>query len=230
MKVAKQAVKYYCDVTGNDWSSFYSNLDQALAEPSPTGELWLIKHLMDEIIKSGLSVNDFKMNKDAVKKEFDEEGRKAAGEFFTPECWCVEGRTYFDKHIPNWRDFTIWDMSCGSGNLLRSTGLSDNSKLYLSSLQQDDIELIKATPEYAGANAFQLDFLMKLDYDCNNTEFLNQLPEGLQRVIRNDEPLIVYANPPYKTGSAKMTDVGNYMTGIGLSKADRKSTRLNSSH
>ena len=42
MKVAKQAVGYYCAVTGNEWSDFFSKLDSALADPNPTGEMWLI--------------------------------------------------------------------------------------------------------------------------------------------------------------------------------------------
>ena len=106
MKVAKQAVLYYSMVTGKPWSDFYSNLDAALeAEETPalSNEFWLIKKLMGTIQKSGLTVNEFKMNKDAVKAAFDDEGRKKAGEFFTPEIWCKEGRTYFDQHIPSWR-------------------------------------------------------------------------------------------------------------------------------
>lgn len=545
MQVAKDAVTYYCNVTGNTWSDFYSKLDQALESNSETGELWLIRRLMDAVVESGMSVNEFKVNKDAVKGIFDEEGRKKAGEFFTPEIFCVEGRKYFDKHIPNWRDYTLWDMSCysmdteiltkrgwvfydnllpddqiytynrhtglgewsgyhnpfkkpyygmmvgmrssgldslvtedhkmlvkvghsadlnlvqaqhlyswddfrytipksaisaevlggrkveffsafwqligryiamgtyldsvdcvafhfpsedhnqyyfirelirvldypyddrqlpngggrdiiidcdmfnsfcarfvgkdmtsmriplkqletcmkysddlfkglafgfysvlsepqifntysesvknqfevlcatlgysttditnqdavdsnlkivhsvlvqyedstvceskdvisipyddfvwdlttnndnhvflvrrnghqffssncGSGNLFRTTGLEDNSKMFLSTLQEDDVELIRNTPEFKGATAFQLDFLNKLDYNIFTTEFLDQLPPQLQDVIRNDKPLIIYANPPYKSGLAKATDVGRYMCEIGLGRA-----------
>lgn len=221
MKVAKQAVLYYSMVTGKPWSDFYSNLDAALeAEETPalSNEFWLIKKLMGTIQKSGLTVNEFKMNKDAVKAAFDDEGRKKAGEFFTPEIWCKEGRTYFDKHIPDWRTYNIWDTSAGAGNLLRTAQVPPNN-LYLSTLQEDDVTLIKNTPEYTGANVFQCDFLEGLDYDTVNTEFLNKLPERLKEIIMNDEPLIIYANPPYKSGAAKSTDVGRYMIDIGLGKA-----------
>lgn len=221
MKVAKEAVQYYCMVTGKDWSDFYSNLDAAISMPESaviSDEFWLIRKLMEKVQSSGMSVNDFKMNKDAVKALFDEEGRKKAGEFFTPEIWCKEGRTYFDKHIPNWREMNMWDMSCGSGNLLRTAGVAPD-KLFLSTLQQDDVMLIKNTPEYAGATAFQCDFLADLDYDTVNTDFLDKLPPRLKEIIVNDEPLIIYANPPYKSGSAKSTDVGRYMIDTGLGKA-----------
>lgn len=221
MKVAKQAVLYYSMITGKAWSDFYSNLDAAMSleDGAPmSDELWLIRKLMGAVEKSGVSINEFKMNKDAVKALFDEEGRKKAGEFFTPEIWCKEGRTYFDKHIPNWRDMNVWDGSCGSGNLMRTAG-HPADKLFLSSLQEDDITLIRNTPEYAGATAFQCDFLADLDYDTVNTEFLDKLPQRLKEIIVNDEPLLIYMNPPYKSGSAKSTDVGRYMIDIGLGKA-----------
>lgn len=219
MKIAKQAVQFYCTITGNVWSDFYSRLDEALTAPENTEDqdLWLIKKLMSTVVKNGMSVNEFKMNKDAVKGVFDESARKKAGEFFTPEVWCKEGRNYIEKHIPNWKEMNVWDASCGSGNLMRTAG-HPVDKLFLSSLQEDDIELIKATPEYVGATAFQLDFLKDLDYDINNTDFLDKLPVRLQEIIRNDEPLIFYMNPPYKSGSAKTTDVGIHMCEIGLNR------------
>jgi len=217
MKVAKEAVRYYSVCTGNEWSEFFNKLDLALTTENPTGELWLIKKLMEKVVSSGMSVNDFKINKDAIKGEFDEEGRKQAGEFFTPEIFCAEGRKYFDKYIPNWHDYNVWDASCGSGNLMRSAR-HPADKLFLSSLQDTDIETIKGTPEYQGVTAFQCDFLADLDYDEYNTDFLNKLPERLQQVIRNDEPLIIYMNPPYKSGSCRNTDVGEYMCEIGLNR------------
>lgn len=114
MKVAKQAVQCYCAVTGNPWTSFYDKLDEALASNAESGELWLIKRLMDTVQANGMSVAEFKMNKDAVKGVFDDEGRRKAGEFFTPELWAAEARKYFDKHIPNWHDMNVWDGSCYS--------------------------------------------------------------------------------------------------------------------
>lgn len=218
MKVAKQAVLYYTMITGNKWSDFYDKLDEALSCDNPTGELFIIKRLMKTIEKSGVSINEFKMNKDAVKALFDNESRKANGEFFTPILWAKELYTYIDKFIPNWReDHYIWENSCGSGNLLRESK-ADMSHVYMSSLQEDDITLVKNTPEFEGVNAFQCDFLEGIDYDEYNTEFLNKLPPRLKEIIVNDEPLLIICNPPYKTGSAKATDVGRYMCDIGMGR------------
>ena len=221
MKVAKVAVGYYTSVTGNPWSDFFSKLDEAMSLPleTQTGEMWLIHALMNTVIKSGLSVHEFKTNKDAIKAAFDEEGRKKAGEFFTPIIWAEEAHKYLDKYIPNWRtEYNVWEMSCGSGNLIRTAHITPEH-LYASTLQQDDIDLINSTPELAGCNAFQCDFLADLDFDSNNTDFLDKLPARLKEIIMNDEPLLIFANPPYKTGSAKATDIGNYMIDIGLGKA-----------
>lgn len=218
MKVAKQAVQYYTMITGNEWSSFYDKLDSALAEENPTGDLFIIKRLMQTIIESGMSVNEFKMNKDAVKALFDEEGRKLAGEFFTPVTWAEEAHKYLTTHIPNWRtDFNVWENSCGSGNLIRTAKITPEH-LFASSLQDDDITLIKNTPELMGCNAFQCDFLADIDYDEYNTDFLDKLPPRLKEIIVNDEPLLIFANPPYKSGSAKGTDVGKYMCEIGMGR------------
>lgn len=218
MKVAKQAVMYYTMITGNDWSEFYNKLDMAMSTENPTGELFIIKRLMETIIESGLSINDFKMNKDAVKAVFDDDSRKKNGEFFTPIIWAKELYRYIDKFIPNWRqDHYIWENSCGSGNLLRESK-AKMTNVYMSSLQDDDITLVKNTPEFEGVNAFQCDFLEGIDYDIYNTEFLDKLPPRLKEIIVNDEPLLIICNPPYKSGSGKATDVGRYMHEIGLGK------------
>ena len=423
MKVAKQAVSYYHDVTGNPWSDFYDKLDTAMSEDLSVqdDEMWLIHSLMNEVIKHGMSLNEFKINKDAVKAVFDEDSRKQNGEFFTPEVWAVEARKYFDQYIPNWHDYNVWETSCydistkvlirrkldfktsgealkylrdlltianvkrddidfitlenindldlstfnfkeylypegytfiarispalleqddeiltrhpetgkvewcgyhnlffkqsdkmikflfgsnvfffkqylrvtpdhqmyvrfssddkyisitaeelserlhdkdcyimlregievkidgaevfdvkrdvwdlttnndshcfcvspvdgvdifcgncGSGNLVRSMG-HNPEKLFMSTLQEDDVRMVQNTPEFAGANVFQCDFLSGIDYDEYNTQFLDKLPERLQQIIKNDEPLIIFSNPPYKTGMASATEVGRYM-------------------
>ena len=216
MKLAKSAVTYYTDVTGNPWSKFYDDLDEAMASDitTQTGDLWLIHSLMNVIIASGLSVNEFKVNKDAVKAAFDEEGRKLAGEFFTPISWAEELHNYMDKYIPNWRNtYNVWEGSCGSGNLIRTAGVVPDH-LFASSLQDDDITLIRNTPELQGCHAFQLDFLSAVDNPNNfMEEFTAKLPEELQRVFKNNEPIVFLMNPPYKTGQANNTEVGRYMNG-----------------
>lgn len=394
MKVAKKAVQYYTTVTGKTYDDFYSNLDLALAQENASGELWLIKELMKVVTKNGISIEEFKANKDAIRGTVDADKRKQEGEFYTPLLWCEEGRKYFDKHIPDWHNYTVWDASCytmdtelltergwvsydtlkdtdkvfalnpetletefvgfgkrfkkkadkfleielqretsfcgysytdkislkvtldhkmfakingelkflcaeefyhavrgsfyvpqggkaytveipvytkdyehyndeevvrfvpvsldscklindeeqdvwditldkhhvflvrrdgavcfcgncGTGNLMRTSGHSGD-KLFLSTLRKEDADAVQKT--FPSATVFPLNFLDKLDYDDANLEFFSQLPPRLQEVIRNDEPLIFYMNPPYKAGSARDTDVGRHMCDIGLGK------------
>lgn len=397
MKIAKQAVSFYCIRTGKEWYEFFNNLDRAVATPyeEADDEIWTIKKALEIVLKT-MTLQELKANKDEVKSEFDIEGRKNAGEFFTPLVWCREARKYFDKYITNWSEYKVWDMSCYSMRtkiLIKRTGIKTSiseivkstamytigwvsydelrdtdkvwgycketgqfdwvgfknrftkradvlyhfstskckvaevtadhkivayldgkmtelsakelyeilitkeyklagakvdkveileptksgakrveldckhcntekynsmvwdltmdkwhyfvtrthggspvilsncgtgnlmlesehprEKIYLSTLQDTDVETVSNMKEYEGANVFQLDFLSELDYDSVNTEFLNKLPEGLQSAIRNNEKLIFFANPPYKSGMAKATEVGRYMSSIGLSQ------------
>lgn len=397
MKIAKQAVSFYCIRTGKEWYEFFDNLDKAVATSyeDADDEIWTIKKALEVVLKT-MTLQELKANKDEVKSEFDLEGRKNAGEFFTPLVWCAEARKYFDKYVKDWHDYKVWDMSCysmdteilvkrsGCGytdmKLEKSTSLysigwvtfknlrvtdkvygyntdtgevdwvsfknpftkhADNiitfrgkdfkskvtkdhrmlayidgelntditagelyniiktkqyklkgvsvktvellvptergtrklkldfslcamstynnevwdltmdkwhmfvtrcgntpvilsncgtgnlmlesehprDKIYLSTLQDTDVETVRNMKEYEGAHVFQLDFLSGLDYDTVNTDFLDKLPEDLSNAIRNNEKIIFFANPPYKSGMAKATEVGRYMSSIGLNKS-----------
>ena len=139
MKLAKLAVAYYVETTGNEWSKFYDNLDTAMNGKieEQSGELWLIHSLMNVVIKNGTSIEEFKMNKDAVKALFDEEGRKKNGEFFTPVVWAEELHRYMDTHIPNWRtEMNVWENSCYS---IDTQLLTKRGWLYFDELKDDDM-------------------------------------------------------------------------------------------
>ena len=212
--ITEQAIRYYVRATGNSWHKFFDDIDEALSGKleEQDGALWYTHILLDTMKNNGVDINELKINKDAVKAYFDDEGRKSNGEFFTPEIWCKEGRTYFDKYIPNWRtDYNIWDICAGSGNLLRTAEVEDRSKLFLSTLQKDDVNLIKSTDEFLDSTVFEMDFLNTIALSNVDENFLHSLPERLQEIILNDEPLIIYANPPYKSGKAKATELGRYM-------------------
>lgn len=117
MKVAKELVQYYVQTTGKSYDDFYNTVDTALAlQPEQfytvSYDVWLVRQLMDMIQASGITLLEFKANKDTVRGTMDSDKRKQEGEFYTPEIWCAEGRKYFDKHIPNWHEYNVWDASC----------------------------------------------------------------------------------------------------------------------
>lgn len=117
MKVAKELVQYYVQTTGKSYDDFYNTVDTALAlQPEQlytvAYDVWLVRQLMDMILKSGVTLLEFRANKDTIRGTMDSDKRKQEGEFYTPEIWCSEGRKYFDKHIPNWQEYNVWDASC----------------------------------------------------------------------------------------------------------------------
>ena len=54
MGIAKQAVAYYCMKTGKEWSTFFDRIDEAMSisYEDADDEIWLIKKLLELIIKS----------------------------------------------------------------------------------------------------------------------------------------------------------------------------------
>ena len=218
--ITEQAIQYYVRVTGNTWSKFFDELDSATLDSleNQTGSMWYTHMLLNTLNSNGVDINDLKINKDTIKALFDEEGRKSNGEFFTPEKWCKEGRKYFDKYIPNWREeYYIWDICAGTGNLVRTCESNDRSRIFLSTLQEDDVALMKSTNDFENCNIFQFDFLNYISISNIDEDFLHNLPEGLQDVILNNKPLIIYANPPYRAGKNSATEIGRYM---GITKND----------
>ena len=213
--IIEQSFKYYVRVTGNDWHKFYDDLDEAMKGDinTQTGDIWLIHALANNLIANNIELEELKYNKDTIKSFFDNDGRKSNGEFFTPEIWAKEGRTYFEQFIPNWKeDYYIWDICAGTGNLLKTVESNDRSRLFLSTLQDSDVITMKDTDAFKDAIVFQYDFLSHLLLEELDDSFINELPEKLRDVILNDKPLIIYANPPYRAGKNKATEVGRFMS------------------
>lgn len=212
MRIIKEMVKDYVKITGNKWTDFYAKLDEAMLVDthSEGSDLWVIQREVKALGAKGINLSMIKGCKDSVKSEFDSEDRVKNGEYFTPEVWCVEGRKYLKKHIPEWGKIPLWDASCGSGNLMRSSDYP-RELMYMSTLQESDITTIKNSSEYQGATVFLSDFVNGIDYDEGNTEFLDSLPVGLQDAIKEDKPLVFYMNPPYKIINSKDNELGLFM-------------------
>lgn len=144
--------------------------------------------------------------------------RKADGEYFTPEPLASYGRNVLKEYI-DFKDYYIWDVSCGTGNLFRSETEYDPKKVFLSTLNEADIDLIRDTGFYPDeVNMFACDFLSSVDYDSNNTPFLDTLPEELQTAIRNNEKILFYFNPPFKS-SPPENAVSRWMKELGMGRA-----------
>jgi hypothetical protein len=129
----------------------------------------------------------------------------------------------------NWqKEYIVWDMCCGVGNL--EVKHSNPRNIYMSTLDQADIDVMKATKTCVAAQRFQYDYLNdditddgKIDYNLTN-----KLPTGLRAAIAEGKKILVLINPPY----AEATNFENIATGIdaenkvGVAKTKIGSTML----
>lgn len=130
--------------------------------------------------------------------------RERKGSFFTPKIWVEKSQEYIaDVLGEDWQDeYVVWDCCAGTGNLL--AGLTNKYKIWASTLDKQDVEIMRETMVKNGSllesHVFQFDFL--------NDDF-SKLPQGLQEII-NDEnkrkKLVIYINPPYAEVSTKRND------------------------
>lgn len=98
----------------------------------------------------------------------------------------------------NWqKNYIVWDMCCGVGNL--KVKHSNPRNIYMSTLDQADVDVMKATKTCVAAQRFQYDYLNdditddgKIDYNLTN-----KVPAGLRQAIANGKKILVLINPPY---------------------------------
>jgi len=146
--------------------------------------------------------------------------RERKGSFYTPQIWVELSQKYLaDVYGENWQDeYYIWDCAAGTGNLL--TGLTNINKIWASTLDQADVNVMLDRIAN-GANifdnqVFQFDFL--------NDEFSKLPPKLLEIIQKEPEKLIIYINPPYaeaaqygksKDGVSKTNVFSKYKKDVG---------------
>jgi hypothetical protein len=150
--------------------------------------------------------------------------RSFKGAFYTPLH--VVDKAY-DKLAEtlgkNWQqDYIVWDMCCGVGNL--EVKHSNPRNIYMSTLDQADVDVMKATKTCVAAQRFQYDYLNdditddgKIDYSLSN-----KLPQGLRDAITAGKKILVLINPPYAaaTNRGNTSQVGDpeYKSGVAKTR------------
>lgn len=129
--------------------------------------------------------------------------RERKGSFFTPKKWVELSQKYIaDVLGENWQDeYYIWDCAAGTGNLL--AGLTNKYKIWASTLDKADVEVMKERIAN-GANllenhVFQFDFL-------NDDLQGEKVPESLRKILADEnerKKLVIYINPPYAEAGNK---------------------------
>ena len=126
----------------------------------------------------------------------------------------------------NWqKDYIVWDMCCGVGNL--EVKHSNPRNLYMSTLDQADIDVMKATKTCVSATRFQYDYLNdditddgRIDYSLSN-----KVPQGLRDAISAGKKILVLINPPYAEATSGDTISGGENK-AGVAKTKFASTAM----
>ena len=98
----------------------------------------------------------------------------------------------------NWqKDYIVWDMCCGVGNL--EVKHSNPRNVYMSTLDQPDIDVMRATKTCVAAQRFQYDYLNDDIADDGSIDYSlsNKVPASLRQAIVEGKKILVLINPPY---------------------------------
>lgn len=129
----------------------------------------------------------------------------------------------------NWQqNHIVWDMCCGVGNL--EVKHSNHRNIYMSTLDQADIDVMKASRTCVAATKFQYDYLNDDVNEAGQIDYslTNKVPEALRQAIadakarkKGAKKILVLINPPYgeaanSQGNAGKTDIAKTSIGAGM--------------
>lgn len=124
----------------------------------------------------------------------------------------------------NWQDrYLVWDMCAGVGNL--EAKHSNLRNVFMSTLDQADVTIMRSNPAFAGAEIFQYDYLNDDITDFGGVDYSlsNKLPLILRHAIadarerkESAKPILVLINPPYGEAANSQGNAGK--TGIATTK------------
>jgi hypothetical protein len=123
----------------------------------------------------------------------------------------------------NWqREYIVWDMCCGVGNL--EVKHSNPRNIFMSTLDQADIDVMKATKTCVAAQRFQYDYLNDDIADDGSIDYslTNKVPQALRDAIAAGKKILVLINPPYaeatNTSNTSATERSGNKAGVAKTK------------
>ncbi len=144
--------------------------------------------------------------------------RSFKGAYYTPLAVADKAYDKLSETLgKNWqKDYIVWDMCCGVGNL--EVKHSNPRNIYMSTLDSEDVDVMKATKTCVAATRFQYDYLNdditddgKIDYTLTN-----KIPSPLRKAIADGKNILVLINPPYAEAGDGVAS-GN-KEGVGATK------------
>lgn len=127
------------------------------------------------------------------------EERSFKGAYYTPLAVVDKAYDLLAETLGNnWqKNYIVWDMCCGVGNL--EVKHSNPRNVFMSTLDQADIDVMRASKICVAATRFQYDYLNddisddgKIDYSLTQ-----KVPKELQQAIKDGKKILVLINPPY---------------------------------
>lgn len=215
-------MQYFFDTTNTSFEDFIELTTELMNNPqteklNSSYSAWLLSKCFEVLKLKNISPSVCIENKDVVRSIAVGEQSRNEGEFYTPEVWCEYGRRYMKAILGDlWGQANVWDIACGTGNLMRTAGYSSD-KLFLSTLLDEDLISVRKT--YPDATIFQLDACNGIDYDAYNMLFSMKLPDNLRKKLEANEPLVFYINPPYRVGFGGANDIAQHMTQMGFGRS-----------
>lgn len=167
------------------------------------------KKLQQDFSKTKASeLSKIAANKDQILEEIY---RRYTGAFFTPPIWAAEAQKMISEQFgEDWKDkYIVWDCACGTANLTRDRD-KPFSELYLSTLEQEDIDIINSRGYNPEAIKFQYNFLSEVSIPNSFSSGLDNqnIPASLKKAFETgDKPILFFINPPF--GSATTFGRGN---------------------
>jgi len=155
-----------------------------------------------------------------------EVSRRFHGEFYTPKIWVDEAHRMIEQEFGiNWKDeYVVWDPACGTGNLTRDYIFKE---LYISTLNQSDIDIINQRGYNNEAVKFQYDFLNDDVYPVGVSmgmveNKLQKLAPGLVKALEENRKILIIFNPPYgSSGELRKVDDKKIKGGIAKNSVNK---------
>ena len=134
-----------------------------------------------------------------------DKARKIDGAFYTPLKFARKAYSYLEKVVgPKWwtKNYRLWDMAAGTGNLEWFLPTDAYKSIYLSTLHDEDVQHCKRV--FPGATVFQYDYLnddVESVFDDQSLfDRMHKRPDNLLRDLYDPSiKWIIFINPPFAT-------------------------------
>jgi len=151
--------------------------------------------------------------------------QKFKGAFYTPLHIVDKAYDQLNATLgADWQQrYIVWDMCAGVGNL--EAKHSNLRNVFMSTLDQEDVTIMRSNPAFAGAEIFQYDYLNDDVTDFGEIDYAlsGKMPLALRQAIadaregkKGAKPVLVLINPPY--GEAANTQGNAGKTGIAKTR------------